>query len=61
MAGLGGTLDVLAGDVLRAPAFFIRHKIEWLYRLMREPKRIKRQIRLPLYLLAVVRQRMRHE
>lgn len=61
MAGLGGTLDVLVGDIPRAPAFFIRHKIEWLYRLWREPRRIRRQIRLPLYLLAVVRQRMRHE
>lgn len=61
MAGLGGTLDVLVGDIPRAPEFFIRHKIEWLYRLWREPKRIKRQIRLPLYLLAVVRQRIRHE
>lgn len=61
MAGLGGTMDVLVGDIPRAPAFFIRHKIEWLYRLWREPKRIKRQIRLPLYLLAVVRQRIRHE
>lgn len=61
MAGLGGTLDVLVGDIPRAPDFFIRHKIEWLYRLWREPRRIKRQIRLPLYLLAVVRQRIRHE
>lgn len=61
MAGLGGTLDVLVGDIPRAPAFFIRHRIEWLYRLWREPKRIKRQMRLPLYLLAVVRQRIRHE
>lgn len=61
MAGLGGTLDVLVGDIPRAPEFFIRHKIEWLYRLWREPERIKRQIRLPLYLLAVVQQRIRHE
>lgn len=61
MAGLGGTLDVLVGDIPRAPDFFIRHKIEWLYRLWREPRRIKRQIRLPLYLLKVAAQRIRHE
>lgn len=61
MAGLGGTLDVLSGDVPRAPDFFIRHKAEWLWRLLREPKRIKRQIRLPRYLWAVAVQRIRHE
>ena len=58
---LGGTLAVLVGDIPRAPEFFIRHKIEWLYRLWREPKRIKRQIRLPLYLLAVLKQRRNYE
>lgn len=58
MAGLGGTLDVLAGDIPRAPEFFIRHRIEWLYRLWREPKRIKRVMRLPLYVAAVMKQRI---
>lgn len=58
MAGLGGTLDVLAGDIPRAPDFFIRHRIEWLYRLWREPKRIKRVMRLPLYVAAVMKQRI---
>lgn len=57
MAGLGGTLDVLAGDIPRAPALFIRCRLEWLYRLLREPKRIGRVMRLPLYLAAVMRQR----
>lgn len=60
MAGLGGTLDVLAGDIPRAPEFFIRHRIEWLYRLWREPKRIKRVMRLPLYVAAVMKQRIKH-
>lgn len=60
MAGLGGTLDVLAGDIPRAPDFFIRHRIEWLYRLWREPKRIKRVMRLPLYVAAVMKQRIKH-
>lgn len=60
MAGLGGTLDVLAGDIPRAPEFFIRHHIEWLYRLWREPKRIKRVMRLPLYVAAVAGQRIKH-
>lgn len=60
MAGLGGTLDVLAGDIPRAPDFFIRHRIEWLYRLWREPKRIKRIMCLPLYVAAVMKQRIKH-
>lgn len=60
MAGLGGTLDVLAGDIPRAPEFFVRHKLEWFYRLWREPRRIKRVMRLPLYVMAVLKQRMKH-
>ncbi len=60
MAGLGGTLDVLAGDICRAPAFFIRHHLEWLYRLWQEPRRIKRQMRLPLFVGAVWKQRIKH-
>lgn len=58
MAGLGGTLDVLAGDVKRAPDFFIRNNIEWLYRFLRQPYRIKRLLRIPLFLAAVVKQKM---
>ena len=60
MAGLGGTLDVLAGDIPRAPELFIRCRLEWLYRLGREPRRIGRVMRLPLYLAAVVRQGLRY-
>lgn len=52
MAGLGGTLDGLAGEVKRAPDFFIKLNLEWLYRLLCQPKRIGRVIKLPLYLLS---------
>lgn len=58
MAGLGGSLDVLAGGVKRAPDRWIRWKLEWLYRLLREPSRIKRQMCLPRFVLAVMAQRM---
>lgn len=58
MAGLGGSLDVLAGRVKRAPKRWIRWKLEWLYRLLREPTRIKRQMCLPRFVLAVMAQRM---
>lgn len=47
--GIGGTLDVLAGMVKRAPEFYCKTGLEWFYRLMEEPSRIKRQIKLPLF------------
>ena len=40
--GVGGSFDVLSGKKQRAPSFFIRHNLEWLYRITKEPKRIKR-------------------
>lgn len=40
--GVGGSFDVLSGTKQRAPKFFIDHNLEWFYRLMKEPSRIKR-------------------
>lgn len=40
--GVGGSFDVLSGIKSRAPEFFIKHNIEWLYRITKEPKRLKR-------------------
>lgn len=40
--GVGGSLDVLSGTKKRAPSFLIKCKLEWLYRLLKEPKRIKK-------------------
>jgi len=51
MAGLGGSLDVFAGTVLRAPKKWQELGLEWLYRVLKEPKRIKRIARLPLFLV----------
>ncbi len=53
MLGLGGTLDVLAKNVKRAPRWMINCKIEWLYRVIKEPKRIGRIAGLPFFLLRV--------
>ena len=58
MAGLGGSLDSFAGTVKRAPQWMINLSLEWLYRLMREPKRFKRMLRLPKFLWAVCRKRI---
>ena len=59
MAGLGGSLDAFAGTVQRAPAWMIRLNLDWLYRLIREPKRFRRMLRLPKYLWAVMLKRIR--
>lgn len=40
--GVGGSFDVLSGTKKRAPEFFVRLNLEWLYRITREPKRLKR-------------------
>lgn len=52
--GVGGSFDVFSGKVNRAPAFYRKFGLEWLYRLLKEPKRIKRQMALPRFLLKVL-------
>lgn len=47
MMGLGGSLDVYAGNVKRAPRWMIKLKLEWLYRLIKEPWRFSRMIKIP--------------
>lgn len=44
--GLGGSFDVYTGSVKRAPDWWIRHNLEWAYRLFKQPMRIKRQLSL---------------
>ena len=56
--GLGGSFDVYTGNVKRAPAWWVEHHLEWLYRLISEPSRIKRQIYLPLFLYRVLLNRI---
>ena len=58
MAGLGGSLDSFAGTVKRAPKWMIKLSLEWLYRLIKEPKRFKRMLRLPKFLWAVCLKRI---
>jgi N-acetylglucosaminyldiphosphoundecaprenol N-acetyl-beta-D-mannosaminyltransferase len=52
--GVGGSLDVWAGVQKRAPAFFRDHGLEWLYRVARQPARVKRAAVLPLFMLRVL-------
>lgn len=53
LCGLGGSLDVFAGVVERAPKFWCDHGLEWLHRLLKDPKRIGRMMKLPLFLVHV--------
>ena len=57
MIGAGGSLDVFAGNVQRAPAAMQRAGLEWLYRLWKEPRRIGRMMVLPKFLLTVPSQK----
>lgn len=54
--GVGGSFDVLAGAVRRAPALWQRLKLEWLWRLLAEPKRWRRALVIPKFMLAVKRE-----
>lgn len=45
--GLGGSFDVYTGSVKRAPEWWVKNNLEWAYRLIKQPSRIKRQ--LPLF------------
>ena len=57
--GLGGAMDVFAGKVDRAPERFQKLGLEWLYRLMKEPSRIGRMAKLPLFLVSAVGARLK--
>lgn len=52
--GVGGTLDTIAGTVKRAPEFWCRMNLEWFYRLVSQPSRIRRQRVLPVFALKVM-------
>jgi N-acetylglucosaminyldiphosphoundecaprenol N-acetyl-beta-D-mannosaminyltransferase len=56
--GIGGSLDVISGRVKRAPMIWRRLGIEWLYRLLREPQRFRRQLALPYFVWLVALDRL---
>jgi N-acetylglucosaminyldiphosphoundecaprenol N-acetyl-beta-D-mannosaminyltransferase len=57
--GVGGAFDFVAGVTRRAPRWLQRVGLEWLYRLLREPWRWRRMVKLPLFVLMVLRERRR--
>lgn len=56
MMGVGGSLDFLVGVQQRAPAWVQRINLEWFYRLVRQPARWRRQLALPKFVWAVLRE-----
>ena len=59
MIGLGGALDVFAGVVERAPEVYQKLGLEWLHRLIKEPQRFGRMVKLPLVLVDAAAARLR--
>ena len=57
--GLGGSFDVYTGHVKRAPKWWIDHNVEWLYRLINQPQRIKRQIILVKFAWWILRRKFK--
>jgi N-acetylglucosaminyldiphosphoundecaprenol N-acetyl-beta-D-mannosaminyltransferase len=57
--GVGGSFDVMAGNVKRAPKLFQKLGLEWFYRLITQPTRWRRMMRLPIFAFTVLKMRKR--
>ena len=51
--GIGGSFDVLAGKVQRAPKWMQDARLEWFFRLVKQPSRFMRMLALPKFVFAV--------
>jgi len=52
--GVGGSFDVMSGNVKRAPKIFIKLGLEWFYRLITQPTRFVRMLKIPMFLIEVI-------
>ncbi len=59
MIGVGGSFDVMSGNVKRAPKIFIKLNLEWFYRLITQPTRFKRMLKLPLFIIEVLKYKIK--
>lgn len=55
--GVGGSFDVYSGYIKRAPKWIQKSGLEWLYRLISDPKRIKRMIFIPKFIVRVLKEK----
>ncbi len=53
LIGLGGCIDIFSGNVQRAPEIYQKLGLEWFHRLVKDPKRIGRMMKLPLFMVHV--------
>ena len=61
LLGIGGALDVFSGEVKRAPRAFQKLGLEWFYRLITNPSRAGRMMKLPLFLVHVAKEKRRRK
>ncbi|MCB2308233.1 WecB/TagA/CpsF family glycosyltransferase [Clostridium estertheticum] len=59
--GVGGSFDNIAGKVKRAPKWMINLGMEWLYRVIKEPFRIKRLSSIPKFIMMVIKYKYKQE
>ncbi|MBZ9607807.1 WecB/TagA/CpsF family glycosyltransferase [Clostridium estertheticum] len=59
--GVGGSFDIIAGNVKRAPKWMINIGMEWLYRVAKEPFRIKRLSSIPKFILMVIKDKYKRK
>lgn len=59
LMGIGGSIDVFAGTAQLAPEFMRKAGLEWLFRLMKEPRRYKRMLDLPRFMMLTIKERLR--
>jgi N-acetylglucosaminyldiphosphoundecaprenol N-acetyl-beta-D-mannosaminyltransferase len=57
--GVGGSFDIIAGNLKRAPKWMISIGMEWLYRVAKEPSRIKRLSSIPKFMLMVIKEKFK--
>lgn len=53
--GVGGTFDVISGNVKRAPLWMQNHGLEWMYRLISNPRKISKVMTLPVFVMMTLR------
>jgi len=59
--GVGGSFDIIAGNVKRAPRWMINIGMEWLFRVIKEPFRIKRLVSIPKFILMVIKDKYKRK
>jgi N-acetylglucosaminyldiphosphoundecaprenol N-acetyl-beta-D-mannosaminyltransferase len=59
LQGIGGTLDTIVGKVKRAPPIFCKLGLEWFYRLITDPQRVRRQKALPIFAWKVIKEKVK--